>query len=458
MLIIFIVVYLLLTIIIGYVASRKVKTSSDFLVAGKKLPFYLATATVFATWFGSETLLGASSQFSEKGFLGIIEDPFGASLCLVLIGLFFAKPLYRMNLITFGDFYRVKFNRQVEIVASILLIVSYFGWIAGQMVALGVLFNVVAGIPVNYGIIIGTAVVVFYTFFGGMWSVSITDFFQMIVIIAGLVIVTIEITSKAQFSQVLEKIPAEHFQFSPTHNTISSWLNYFAMWMTIGLGSIAGQDVFQRVMASKSEKVAVSSSLFSSLLYISIAFLPIIIVAYGNFLYPGISASDSQLTIPLIVMKHSGLFVNVLFFGALISAIMSTASGAILAPSAILSENIIKPLFKDLSDKKFLMVSRLSVLFVSLVSVFFAFSKGNIYELVGQSSAISLVSLFIPLVAGLFLKGTSPVSALYSILFGISGWSFSTLADTSVNPLIFGLSASIIGLLVGMLQKKISKY
>lgn len=386
--------------------------------------------------------------------MGIIEDPFGASLCLLLIGLFFARPLYRMNLLTFGDFYRVKYNRSTEIIAGIFLIVSYFGWIAAQMVALGVLFNVVAGLPVNYGILIGTFVVVLYTFFGGMWSVSITDFVQMIVIIVGLLIVTIDITSKADFSKVTESIPKEHFNFFPPEKDFSTWINYFAMWMTIGLGSIAGQDVFQRVMSSRSEKVAVQSSIFSAFLYLSVALMPIIIVMYGKFLYPGVDGEDGQLTIPNIVLQHSELPVRVLFFGALISAIMSTASGAILAPAAILSENIIRPNFKNLPDKKFLLISRLSVILVSILSLVFAFSNGNIYELVGQSSAISLVSLFIPLVAGLYFKNISSKAAINSMLWGFTIWMIALLRETELNPLIYGLIASASGLAMGMIRNK----
>lgn len=452
MLLLCIILYLALTVVTGAIAAGKVRNTSDFFLAGKKLPFFLSTATVFATWFGSETLLGSSAEFSERGFMGVIEDPFGAALCLILIGIFFARPLYRMNLLTFGDFYRVKFGRAAEFIAGILLVISYFGWIAAQMVALGVLFNVVAGVHVFTGIIIGSVVVVFYTFFGGMWSVSVTDFLQMIVIIAGLLVVTYNITSGTPFSEVAEKIPDEHFRFFPSEKTPSAWLNYFAMWMTIGLGSIAGQDVFQRVMSSRSEKVAVRSSLFAAFLYLTVALMPLVIVVYGKFLYPGIRPDDSQLTIPAIVMHHSGLGIQVLFFGALISAIMSTASGAILAPAAILSENIIRPFFRDLSDKKFLFISRLSVLAVAMVSLFFAFSKGNIFELVGQSSAISLVSLFVPLVAGLFFRNNSSRAAIFSMLFGITAWMIALFLETEINPLIFGLGASAAGLFAGMVS------
>lgn len=186
MLILFVLLYLLFNMGIGYWASRRVHNTKDSLLAGRQLPFYISTTVVFATWFGSETLLGASSEFAAHGLLGVIEDPFGAALCLVLVGVFFAKRLYRMNLLTLGDYYRVRFNKTTEQLAAFFMVISYFGWIAAQMVALGIVMNQVFGISTTSGILIGSGIVVGYTFLGGMWSVSVTDFVQSVMIIGGL--------------------------------------------------------------------------------------------------------------------------------------------------------------------------------------------------------------------------------------------------------------------------------
>ena len=261
MLLFYILLYLILNVLVGIWASRRVHNTTDFLLAGRKLTFPFATAVVFATWFGSETLLGASAQFSEKGLLGVIEDPFGAALCLVLIGFFFARKLYRMNLLTFGDFYRVRYNRLTEIIASFFLVISYFGWIAAQMVALGIILNLVSGINLTGGILLGFLVVVIYTYLGGMWSVSVTDFMQTIVIIAGLLFVTISLVIQIPVTQVINDLPPDFLRFTPPASAgTTGWINYFAMWITIGFGSIPQQDVFQRVMSSKSERVAVYAS------------------------------------------------------------------------------------------------------------------------------------------------------------------------------------------------------
>ncbi|MFA9203132.1 MAG: sodium:solute symporter, partial [Flavobacteriales bacterium] len=138
----YVVLYLLVSIGIGFYAARRVKNSTDYMVAGRSLPIYMVTATVFATWFGSETVLGTSSTFIAEGLGGIVADPFGAALCLILFGLFFAVPLYRMKLLTIGDYYRLRYGRDIELVTSLVIMLSYLGWVAAQMMALGLVFNV----------------------------------------------------------------------------------------------------------------------------------------------------------------------------------------------------------------------------------------------------------------------------------------------------------------------------
>lgn len=441
MLLSFILIYLVLTLLIGVYSSRFVKNSNDFILAGKKLSLMMATATVFATWFGSETVLGASSRMAEGGLMAVIEDPFGASLCLLLVGLFFARPLYRMNLLTFGDFYKVVFGKRAEFVAAICLIVSYFGWIAAQMVAIGIVLNIVTGMDTNTAIIISSFVVIAYTFVGGMWSVVITDMMQMCIILIGMIVATIVVVDQAGgLQEVISKTPSEYFQFLP-QNDMHHWITYIAAWTTIGLGSIPQQDVYQRVMSSRTEKIAVRSSYIASLLYLTIALLPLILGLAARIMVPG--QTDSQYLLPNLIMNHTGIWIKVFFFGALLSAIMSTASGALLAPSVILSENILRPRMKTLSDKKFLLITRISILGVALISLALALIRKDIYELVGEASQISLVSLFVPLCAGLFFKSKNEWAALASMITGMCAWLITLEIGTEFPPMFFGLLASL---------------
>src|ERR1700687_923656 len=188
MLLWFVVIYWIISVAIGLYAARWVHNTKDFAIAGRRLPLYIVTATVFATWFGSETVLGIPATFVKEGFSGVIADPFGSSLCLVLVGLFFARPLYRMNLLTIGDYYRKRYNRPVEMLTTICIVISYLGWVGAQIKALGLVFNVVHEVRISQpaGMIIGASTVLIYTMLGGMFSVAITDFIQMIIIVLGM--------------------------------------------------------------------------------------------------------------------------------------------------------------------------------------------------------------------------------------------------------------------------------
>src|SRR6476469_3217305 len=192
----FVILYLLISLAIGLYASTRVHNASDFAVAGRTLPLPIVTATVFATWFGAETVFGISATFVKEGLHGVVADPFGSSLCLILVSLFFVRPLYRMNLLTIGAYYRNKFGRTVEILVTLCIVLSYLGWVAAQIKAVGLVFNVVSGgaISMETGMMIGAASVLIYTLMGGMWSVAITDFLQMIIIVIGMLYIGWEVS------------------------------------------------------------------------------------------------------------------------------------------------------------------------------------------------------------------------------------------------------------------------
>lgn len=456
MLISFIILYLLLTIFVGWYASKFVKTSNDFAIAGRQMPIYVVASGLFATWFGSETVMGASSEFVEHGLLGVIEDPFGAALCLFLIGMFFSRPLYRLNILTFSDYFRIRYNKKVEWISAIFIIPSYFSWIAAQLVALAIVLQSIAQIPFAWGIIICASIVLFYTYVGGMWSVAITDTIQTAIIIIGLLVLTLELVSEVGgFNQVLTKTPPGFFKFTPKENSLTSWVSYFAAWITIGWGSIPQQDVFQRTLSAKSEDIAVKSAYWSSLMYLTVASMPLVIALCGTILYKDLRQGDSQMLIPILVLKHSGIGIQILFFGALLSAILSTCSGAILAPATVLGENLIKPLYGErISDKKLLHIMRLSVIGITLFGVALSLYKSEIYELVGESSALSLVALFVPLVAGLYWKKANALGAILSMILGTGVWTFFEFYETEIPSMIWGLLASIGGMIIGSIITK----
>jgi len=447
-----IIVYLLLTVFVGYLASRRVHTSSDFLLAGRSLPVMLSSTALFATWFGSETVFGASSEFLSGGLFAVIEDPFGASLCILLFGLFFARKLYNMNLLTLGDFFKARFGRRTELVASIFLAPPYVGYIAAQLVAMGIILNSVTGMELWQGVSVSALVVTIYTYIGGMWAITITDFVQTVIIIVGLAVLAVVLTMKAGgVDTVLNQVPPERLKFLPDGNArdVVAWLG---AWSVLGLGSIPSQDVFQRSMSSASANVAVRSCYIAAALYLTVAMLPLYIALCGQYLFPELLQGDTQQALPTMVLQHTALPIQILFFGSLLSAIMSTTSSAILAPASICSENILKPLFnKQLSDRSLLLATRVFILIFAAIATVMAMLRSNIYELVGESSIFSLVSLFAPLAFGLYWKKANAEGALLSMVAGTVSWFIFEALEVSWSPHLLSVFVSMGTLVVGSL-------
>ena len=447
-----IIIYLALTIAIGAWASKFVKGSNDFVLAGRSLPLFLSASALFATWFGSETIFGASSVYLEEGLQGVIEDPFGGALCLVLFGMFYLRPMYRMGVLTIGDVFKRIYGNHVEFISTVFMVPVFFGYVAAQLVALSLILGTVTGLSITGGILIAASIVLIYTFLGGMWAISITDFIQTMMIVLGLIVVSILITKEAGgVGVILDSAPAESFQFFPDPG-LNSWINYLGAWMIIGLGSIPSQDIYQRVMSSKSEKVAVQSTYLAGGFYLTFGLLPLFIALGAKVLYPELYLENEQMLLPSMVLAHGGLPVQIIFFGALISAIMSTASSGVLAPAALISENLIKPLFKEkLTDRRLLWVLRINVLTVTIVSVSMALQDSNIYELVAGASILLLVSLFIPLTSGLYWKKSSKIGAILSMIFGMLTYLIIDSFEPEIYSHIYGLLASAVAMIAGSL-------
>lgn len=456
----FVLLYLAASVGIGLLAARRVSNSADYAVAGRSLPLYIVVATTFATWFGSETVLGVSAVFVKDGLGGVVEDPFGAAFCLVLVGLFFAKRLYRLNLLTLGDYFRERYGTVVEVLLSIAIIVSYLGWVAAQIKALGLVFHLLDPVMFSQtqGMILGTAIVTVYTLFGGMWSVAMTDFFQMIVIVLGLFVIAYFATDLAGgVGPVLDQaVNRDLLNFLPPATT-HDILFFFAALVTMMLGSIPQQDVYQRVMSANSVKSAQRGPIIGGFLYLLFAFIPMYIALAAFGVMPdamnALLIDDAQKILPSFILQKMPPIAQVFFFGALLSAIMSTASATLLAPSTTFAENILRHLMPRMDDKKFLLAMRLSVLVFSVCVLTFALNTSDsIYEMVAGAYTVTLVGAFVPLLMGLYWKRATTQGALLSTLFGVAGWLWcSTSFAEDFPPQLAGLGGAFIGMFLGSL-------
>ncbi len=448
--------YVLLMLPIGLYARHKVKNSNDYVLAGRSLPFYMTLATVFATWFGSETILGAGGTFAEEGFRGVIEDPFGAALCLIIAGIFFNRKLYRLNFLTIGDYFKHRYNVLISTFLSIVIVISYFGWVAAQLLAMGLVLSIVVpSLGLTWAILLAAGIVVSYTFFGGMYSIAWLDTIESAVIIVGLfVVLGFALTQVGGIDVVINSVPPNFWHILPEgRDSITEWIVFISALMTMGFGSIPQQDIYQRAMSAKSERISMWASIFGGLLYLSIAMIPLFIALIAKILLPEAFAINPEHITLALVQEHTPGWVQVFFFGALISAIVSTASGALLAPGTLLAENVIKPFFVDISDNLRLHIIRFAVILVAFGGVILALNKdASIYELVSSAYSVTLVAAFVPLAVGLYSKKATSFGALLSTVAGISVWQYTDhLVNSPIPSTFYGFLASCVGMVVGTL-------
>ncbi len=462
MLIWFVVAYLLVSIGVGLYAATRVHNAKDFAVAGRSLPLPVVTATVFATWFGAEAVFGVSATFVKDGLRGVVADPFGASLCLVIAGIFYGSMLYKLNILTLGDFFRMRYNRTVEVLTTLCIVASYLGWVSAQIKALGLVFSVVTDgfVSQTAGMILGAAIVLTYTTFGGMLSVAILDFVQMGVVMGGMLYIGSIVAGMTGGVDVVvnHASAAGKLDFFPEADA-AQWLAFLAAWMTMMLGSIPQQDVFQRVTSAKSAKVAVYASVLGGVLYFCFTFIPMFIAYAATLIDPerfnGLIESDPQLVLPTLVLQHTPVFAQAIFFGAVLSAIMSCSSATLLAPSVAFSENIVRGFFPGLGDHAFLRMMRVTIVcFACIVLGFALTSSASIFKMVESAYKITLAGAFVPLFFGAFWKRGTPQGALAAIFGGVASWLLVEimLGEASlVPPQLIGLGVSMLGMIAGSL-------
>ncbi|WP_140633457.1 sodium:solute symporter family protein [Methylibium rhizosphaerae] len=463
-LLVFVILYLVGTLALGVWAGTRIKSTADFALAGRSLPLVMIITTTFATWFGAETVMGIPAKFVQGGLNAIVEDPFGAGTCLILVGMFFAARLYKMNLLTIGDFYRERFGKGVEVFCSVAIILSYLGWVAAQITALGLVFNVLSAgeISETTGMVVGTIAVLIYVVVGGFLAVAWTDFIQMIVLVIGLAVIAIFASDLAGGTGKVVEVAtsANLFKFFP-EPSFNEIMFFIAAAITMMLGSIPQQDVFQRVMSAKDADTASRGAMIGGFAYILFAFVPMFIVS-AAVVVMGDSAmelakNDYQKLLPSFIMTHMPLVMQILFFGALLSAIKSTSSATLLAPSTSFVENILRNLYPNMTDRQRLLSMRITIFLFSVMVLVYAIAmKGtSIYDLVSSAYQVTLVGAFVPLVMGLYWKRATTQGAVLSIVMGIVTWLLFfpqvTTWGESFPGQLAGLIAAFAGMLAGSL-------
>ncbi len=451
-------IYAVAMIGIAWMARRRVESVEDYIVAGRRLPLSLAWMTLLATWFGAGTMITVADEVRESGLQAAALDPVGAGFCLLFVGLWVAAPLWRMQLLTVPDFYRQRFGPLAEKLSAVILVPSYFGWIAAQLVALAGILDLVFGIPPMWGIAIAAAVGGGYTALGGMWAVTWTDAVQITLVIVGLVVLTGTVLWRLGEGSLLSGMALVRFETAPEKLIFvprDSWpamLGWLSILLTGALGNVPVQDLMQRVFAARTSEVARRACLMAGGAYLLLGALPIVLALSADLLIPDVGDGS---VLPLLAQLFLTPAMSIVFLLALLSAILSTIDSAILSPASVVAQN----LWPRRSRRTTITAIRVSVLGVTGCSAAVAYSGDSAYAMLEEAYAMTLVGLFVPMMAGLFWPSARPVSAVAAMLFGIGLWAFHwsmgwdvllphvpQLARWQIPIALAGLGASALGL------------
>jgi SSS family solute:Na+ symporter len=440
-------VYLILMIIIGIYSAKSSGTADDFIVSGRRMPIWLCSTTLIATWFGAGPMMGAAGASYTDGLIGVIADPFGGALVMFLSGFFFVRLFRRLKLLTYIQLLENRYGKTAATIAAVGSLSSNVGWTGAMLVAFGYVFESLTGIPLEVGIIGGAVVVFIYTSAGGMWAVAVTDFVQMVIIAIGLVLLlTVVLMDVGGWSVVSAQLPEHTFRLIPLENTPEKWLNYFRAWIIFGLADLTAQTLIQRAMSARTEQVAQNSFYLAGFGYITLGLIPVLLGIIASVTMPGLS--DPEKVIPTMALAHLHPLAIAIFVGALLSAIMSTTDSALLAAASVFSTNIL-PLFKpDASDRVRLLATRIAIPVFGTVAVVVALKFKVVYDLILDSNSVILVCITVPFIAAVWWKQANRSGALAGMIAGFITWGGTMVYAPNLPDDLLGLLACLAVMLV----------
>jgi SSS family solute:Na+ symporter len=423
-----VIVYSIGMLIIGWLSKERIRNMADYIVAGRRLGFWLAYGTITATWFCAGTVLGGAAMTYSFGVRGVIMDPIGASVCLILFSLFFASILRKLKYLTIADFFRVKYGRTMEIVSSAIQVLAYIGWLGGLLVAYSVVFQVLLGLTFEQGVLLGTVVTVAYTFLGGMWSVTLTDFVQMILLLAGLIIMVPYVISAAGgWGAVTTQIPADAYSILPGENFeylgyvgMIGLAYYIASWMNQAIGSLSCQDLVQRSLAAKDEKTAKYASFAAGITYATLGMIGPLIGIWARLIITDIE--DPNLVIPTLALNLLPAPLFALLTVGLIALIMSSADSSLIIPPSVIVNNLIPMIRPNMDDKTKVLLTRILVLVTAFVSLAIALWAATIYFLTQIAWYLILFVQAIPFIFGIYWRKANRTGAIASVITNVALW------------------------------------
>lgn len=417
---VFVIGYVAVQLFVGYWASRRIHDEKDFLVAGRSFGAGVVSLSLFATWFGAETIMGSSAAVAEQGLAGSRADPFGYTVCLILIALLLAYQLRARAYITVGDFYRQRYGRAVEIIAIIVMVPTSIIWGSAQLLALGQVITVMTNVHLETALIVATVIVVAYTMMGGMFSDVWMDVIQSCIIVIGLsVLLYFVLQAAGGIGPAFAKIQPQQLSFVAADET---FLQRMDTWMVAVLGTVVSQEAMARLLATRTPSIARRAAFMAAAIYFVIGLIPVLIGLIGTHL--GLTLETRDQFLPLLAQQIMPPVLLVLFMGALVAAILSTVDGTFLTVSSLLEHNIVSPLAPGLREMQRVWVARSIIAVTGVIAYVIATGGDNIYALVQLSSSFGTAGVLITVLFGLWTGLGGPVTGMATLFVGASITSF----------------------------------
>lgn len=465
-------VFLLGIIGVGKLASRRIKTSDDYIVAGRGAGLPLIVGTLFATFWGGGVIIGATGASYDEGIFGVVEDPFAAGLSLVLVGFFFVRILRGLKIRSVGELYKSRFGVGTGYLASALMIPTYIVWTAVQLLAIGKIINVLFGIDFTLAFMGAALVVVLFTYMGGLVAVVWTDAVQMIIIFLGLVAILVAGFSAAGgIENVFAAAPADYWNILPRDRSPMGWVSYLAMWAGMSLGNIPSPDIAQRAFVARDSATAYKGMIIAGSMYWTVGFIPVVIALIGialvgnGTLDAAMIAHDSELLVPYMAKVLLGPVGLGVFVASLIGAVLSSASTSLFATAVLFSNDIYKP-FKagiteenpENNDSDMLKATKFFVVIVGVLSVGVGLSCNFIYDLTIFAFTLQLGVLFFPFIFALKARWVTSHGVVAGMAGGVlvnlvgciyqqsiipEPWEFFTLVPALVNLVLIVIVSAL---------------
>ncbi|MDZ7737394.1 MAG: sodium:solute symporter family protein [Gammaproteobacteria bacterium] len=440
-----VVVYVVVQFALGLYVSRHIASETDYLLAGRRLGLGLATFTVFATWFGAETVVGSAGNIYTTGLSADTAEPFGYALCLILLGLFFAAQLWRNQYTTFGDFFARRYSTGVSRLFVLLVVPAGVFWAAAQIRAFGQVVSVISDIDTPVAITVAAAVVIIYTAAGGLMATAVTDLLQGLALIVGLVVLYLAVLDHiGGFQAGIDMMQAERLRFFSAPD-MSRW-ELIESWAIPICGATLAAESIARILGARSAATARNSAVLAGILYFSVGLMPVYLGLVGPELVPGLA--DPEQIVPTLARDYLSTFTYIVFTGALISAILSTVDSALLAAGGLISHNIVVPLRPSTSEHGKLFVARFSVVGLGLIAYLLALQAQGVYDLIATAVSFGTAGVFICGVIGLFTAVGGRYAAYAALLTGAIVWFFGEYAYGWSTPYIVSLAAALVAYLV----------